>query len=84
MNRIQLKGGSEDKKKKSGDKRDFVQQDQIDRRKKDSHCFKYGRINHQATDCEYGWLSKTPPLKYGSNHNQEPVNKNPRMDKRHL
>ena len=61
--RIQLIAGSEEKKKSSGNKRDFVPQDQIDRRKKESCCFKCGRKNHQASDCEYGCVSQTPPLK---------------------
>ena len=82
--RIQLKAGSEDKKNKSGDKRDFVPQNQIDRREKDSRCFKCGRNNHQASEYEYGWVSKTPPLKYTSNPNQEPDDKTPRTDKGHL
>ena len=82
--RIQLKRGSENKKKKRVDKRDFVLQEQIDRRKKDRCCFKCARKNHQASECEYGWVSKTPPLKYASNPNQEPVNKRPRTDKGHL
>ena len=82
--RIQLKAGSEDKKKKSVDKRDFVPQDQIDRRKKESCCFPCGRKNHSASDCEYGWVSQTPPLKYTSNPNQEHVYKKARMDKGHL
>ena len=43
--RIQLQQGSENKKNKSGDKRDFVLQEQIDRRKKDSRSFKCGRKN---------------------------------------
>ena len=52
--RIQLKAGSEEKKRSSGNKRDFVPQDQIDRRKKASRCLKCGRKNQQASDCEYG------------------------------
>ena len=59
-------------------------QHQIDRRKKESRCIKCGRKNHQASDCEYAWVSQTPPLKYTSNHNQEPVNKKARTDKGHL
>ena len=82
--RIQLKAGTEEKKKSSGRQRDFLPQDQIDSRKKESRCFKCGRKNHQASDCEYGWVSQTPPLKYTSNHNQEPVNKKARTDKGHL
>ena len=73
--RIHLKAGSDDKKKNNANKRDFVPQDQIDRRKKHSRCFKCGRKNHQASGCEYGWVSKTRPLKYIRNHNQDPVNK---------
>ena len=38
--RIQHKAGLEYKKNNSGDKRDFVPQDQIDRRQKDRRCFK--------------------------------------------
>ena len=79
--RIQLKAGSEDKKQKSVAKRDVVPQDQINRRKKQSHCFKCCRKNHQASDCEYGCVSSTPPLKYTSNPNQEPVNKKARTAK---
>ena len=82
--RIQLKAGSKEKKKSSGNKRDFVLQDQIDRRQKESRCFKCGRKNHQAADYEYGWVAQTPPLKYTSNPKQEPVNKKARTDKRHL
>ena len=41
--RIQLKAGTEEKKKSSGNKRDLVPQDQIDRRKKERRCFKCGR-----------------------------------------
>ena len=44
--RIQLEGESDDQKKNSGDKRDFVPQVQIDSRNKDSRCFKCGRKNH--------------------------------------
>ena len=73
--RIQLKAGSEEKKNSSGTQRDYVLQDRIDSRKKESCCFKCGRKNHQASACEYGWVSQTPPLKYTSNHNQQPVNK---------
>ena len=82
--RIQLKAGPEEKNKSSGSKRDIVPQDQIDRRKKESRCFKCGRKNDQPSDCEYGWVSQTPPLKYTSNHNQEPVNKKVRTDKEDL
>ena len=78
--RIQLKAGTEEQKKSSGNKRDFVPRDQIDRRKKQSRCFKCGRKNHQASDCEYGWVSQTRPLRYTSNPNQEPVNKKSRTD----
>ena len=81
---IQLKAGSEEKKKYSGNKRDFVLQDQRDRRKKQSRCFKCGRKYHEASDCEYDCVSQTPPLKYTSNPNQEPVNKKARTDKGHL
>ena len=81
---IQLKAGSEEKNESSGNNREFVPQDQIDRRKKESLCFKCGRKNYQASECEYGWVSETPPLKYTSNHNQEPVNKKARTDKGHL
>ena len=52
--RIQLKGGSEDKKKKSGDKRGVVLQEQIDRRRKATRCFKCSRKNQQASDCDHG------------------------------
>ena len=83
-NRIQLKAGSDHKKKNNADKRDFVPQDQIDRRKKYSRCFKCGRENHQASGCEYGWVSKTRLLKYIRNHNQDPVNKEARTDDGHL
>ena len=82
--RIQLKVGTEEKQKSSGNKRDFVPQDQIDRRKKESGYFECGRENHQASDCEYGCVSQTLPLKYTSNPDQEPVNKNARTDKGHL
>ena len=82
--RIQLQQGSEDKKKRSGDKRDFEPQEEIDRRKKDGRCFKCDRKNHQASECEYGWVSQTPPRKYTSNPNQDPVNKKARTDKGHL
>ena len=82
--RIQLKAGTEDKKKSSGRKRDFVPQDQIDRRKKESRCVKYSSKNYQASDCEYGCVLQTPPLKYTSNANQEPVNNKARTDKGHL
>ena len=82
--RIQHKEGSEDKKKKHGDKRDFVLQEQIDRRKKDSCCFKYGRKNYQAQECEYVWIYKTRPLTYTSNANQEPGNKEALPDTGHL
>ena len=61
--RIQLTAGTEEKENSSGNKRDFVPEDQIDRRKKESRCFKCGRKNHQASDCEYGCVSQTPPLK---------------------
>ena len=73
--RIQLKGGTEDEKMSRGNKRAFVLQDQIDHGKKESRCFKCGRNNNQASDCACGWVSQTPPLKYTSNRNQEPVNK---------
>ena len=79
--RIQLKAGTEEQKKSSGKKRDFVPQDQIDRRMKESRCFKCGRKNYQATDCEYGWISQTHPLKYTRNHNQELVNNKAGTDK---
>ena len=82
-NRIQLKEGSENKNQ-SGDKRDFVQQEQIDRRMKDSRCFKCGRKNHQASECECGWVSKTLPVKYNSNPNQECVNNKAQTDNGHL
>ena len=52
--KIQLNAGTEEKKKFRGTKRDFVLQDQIERRKKESRCFKCGRKKHQASDCEYG------------------------------
>ena len=82
--RIQHKAGSEEEEKPSGYKRDFVLQDQIDRRKKQSRYFKCGRKNHHASDWEYGWASQAPPLQYTSNHNQEPGNKKARTDKGHL
>ena len=82
--RIQLKAGTEEKEKSSGSKRDFVPQDQIDRRKKESRCFRCGRKNHQPSACEYGGVSQAPPLKYASNPNQVPVNKKPRTDEGHL
>ena len=82
--RMQLNAGTEEKEKSSGNKGDFVSQDQIDRRKTESRCFKCGRKNHQASDCEYGWVLQTPPLKYTSNPNQEPVNKKAQTDKGHL
>ena len=72
--RIRLQAGSEDKKNNSGDKRDFVLQDQIDRGKNDRRCFKCGRKNHQATEYEYGCVYKMPALKYTSDPNREPVN----------
>ena len=82
--RIQLKAGTAEKKKSSGNKRDFVPQYQIDGRKKESRCVKCGRKNHQPSDCEYGCVSQTPPLKYTSNPKQEPVDKKARTDKGHL
>ena len=69
--RIQLKAGTEERKKSSGNRRDFVPQHQIDRRKKERRCFKCGRKNHQASDCEYVWVLQTAPLKYTSNLNQK-------------
>ena len=82
--RIQLEAGSDDKKQKTGDKRDCVPQDQIDRRRKDTRYFKCGTKNHQGSQCEYGWVYKTPPLKYTSNPNQEPVNQKARTDTGYL
>ena len=49
---IELKAGTEEKKKSSGNNRDFILQDQMDRRKKENHWFKCDRKNHQASDCE--------------------------------
>ena len=57
--RMQLKGGSEYNQKKSSDKRDFVQQAQMDSRLKARRCFKCGRDKHQASACEYGWVHRT-------------------------
>ena len=55
--RIRIKAGSEEKRKSSGNQRDFVPQDRIDSRKKESRYFKYSRKNHQASDYKYGWVS---------------------------
>ena len=82
--RIQLKAGTEEEKKSSGNKRDFVPQDQMDRRKKQRRWFKCGRKAHQASDCGYGCVLPTPLLKYTSNPNQEPVNKKAPTDTGHL
>ena len=81
-NRIHLKG--KDKNMKSDDKRDFELQEQIDGRKKASRCIKCSRKNHQGSECEYGYVYKTPPLKYTNNLKQEPVNKKARTDIGHL
>ena len=83
VDRIQLKAGSEEKMF-SGNKRDCILQHRIDSRKKESRCFKYRRKNHHASDCEYCYVSQTPPLKYASNRNQENVNQKVRTDKGHL
>ena len=56
----------------------------MDRRMKQRRCIKCDRKHHQASDCEYGCVSQTPPLKYTSNPNQEPVNEKARTDKGHL
>ena len=82
--RIQLKAGSEEKRKSCSNKRDFVPQDQIDRSKKESCCVKCGSKYHQGSDCKYGWVLQTPRVKYTSNHNQEPVHEKARTDKGHL
>ena len=79
--RIHIKGGSEHKKKNCSNKRDFVPEDHIDRRKHDSRCFKGGRKNHQVSQCAYHCVFKTPPLKYTNNPYQEPVNKKGGTDK---
>ena len=82
--RIQLKAGSGEKKKFSSNKREFVPPDRIACRKQESRCLKCGRKNQQASDCECGCASETPPLKDNRNPNQEPVNKKARTDKQHL
>ena len=82
--KIQLKGGPEDKKKKSDNKCELAPHEQIDRRKTESRCSKGGRKKYQASDCEYGCVSQTPALKYNSNPNQEPRNKKARTDEGNL
>ena len=79
--RIQRKAGWGEKTQSSSNNRDFVPQDQIDRRKTESCCFTCSRKNQQAVDCEYCWESQRPPLKDTSNPNQEPGNKKAWTDK---
>ena len=82
--RIQLKAGTEDEEVSSRNEQDFVPQQQITRRKKESRCYKCIRKYHRTSQWECGQLSQTPPLKYISNHNQEPVNETALTDKGHL
>lgn len=81
---IQLKAGTEDEEVSRRNKQDFVIQDQITRRNKESRCYKCIRKDHRASQSECGQLSQTPPLKYTCNANQVPVNTKARTDKERL
>lgn len=63
---------------------DVVQQDQADRRWKESLCLKCGWKNDKVSDFEFGYVSETPTRKYTSHTQQEPANENKKTDKGQL